>query len=328
MILATALSLLLAVTTYPSLASASAMGAVYDSPIVKKMSPIQRVLEQRRLEKASCTRTILGNTTTICEEESGFVSTCTVYPDGTCDYTALDMDGLETLLVALSDNMTDTDSGAGGVADNGTTDGDELSDVDTLLLVALFYIIGSESCTCADSTPDCSMTNITDYTFNACTADAKKSTYTCEISEASEDTVCCDVVDSKGEMECCLSESEASVEYECTAGSDSSKVTITEESCTATHNGESCSCEYCDLGSDIDLLFVAYDCSAVGGSKRKCPGTTDEDDIAYVLDMAFGSPVERSILAQVVDPRTESASNGMVVTFAMTVTTLVFGLLF
>jgi hypothetical protein len=211
--------------------------------------------------------------------------------------------------------MTNTDSGAGDVTDNGTAEEEELSDVVALLLVIWIYITGSGSCSCADSTPDCSMMNITDYHLNACTADAK-STYTCEISEGSEDTVCCDVVDSNGEMDCCRSESEASIEYECTAGSDSSKVTITEESCTATHNGESCTCEYCDIGADIDMLFVAYDCSAVGGSTRQCPDTTNEESI---LDIAFGSPAKCSILSEAVDPRTESASNGMVVTFAMTV---------
>jgi hypothetical protein len=213
MILATALSLLLAVTTYPSFASASAMGAVYDSPIVKKMSPIQRVLEQRRLHGSSCTRTIFGNTTTTCKEDGSIVSFCNVYPDGHCSYTAVDVNGLEALLESLGDNMT-IDGGAGNATANVTTEEDileGLDDFDALILIVAFYIAGTGSCSCADSTPDCSMTNITEYHFNACTVDVDSS-YTCELSE-SDDKICCDVVDSKGEMECCRSETEASIEY-------------------------------------------------------------------------------------------------------------------
>jgi hypothetical protein len=324
MILATALSLLLAVTTYPY---AAAMGAVYDSPIVKKMSPIQRVLEQRRLDgDASCTRTTLGNITTICEESSGITSSCNVYPDSTCSYAAVDLNGLEDFLEAFGSNMTNMtiDGGAGNV-----TATDEEDALGGLILVMFFYILAG-SCECADSIPDCSMTNIADYQFNACTADAEY-TYTCELSE-SDGEICCDIVDSKGEMNCCRSETEASIEYECTAGSDSSMVAITETSCTATYNGESCTCEYCNVGEDIELLFVGYDCSAHGGQTRACPDPENEDDLLPILDLLFGSPIERSVNSEIVDPRPEttdeSASNGMVATFAMTVTTLVFGLLF
>jgi hypothetical protein len=51
------------------------------------------------------------------------------------------------------------------------------------------------------------------------------------------------------------------------------------------------------------------------------------------VDLLFGSPIERAVSYELVDPRSEStdttsASNGMVATFAMTVTTLVVGLLF
>jgi hypothetical protein len=324
MILATALSLLVAVTIYPSVASAAAMGAVYDSPIAKKMSPIQRVLEERRLNgDASCTRTTLGNITTTCEESSGYTSTCNVFPDGTCSYTAVDLNGLEDFLEAFTANMTD----AGAMNMTGT---DEEDVIGGLILLIFFYIIAG-TCECIDSTPDCSMTNITDYDFNACTAEAHY-TYTCELSECGCE-ICCDIVDSKGEMDCCRSETEDSIGYECNAGSDTSMVTITQTGCTATHNGESCTCEYCDVGEDMDLIFVGYDCSSSGGSTRACPDPDNEDDILPIVDLLFGSPIERAVSYELVDPRSEStdttsASNGMVATFAMTVTTLVVGLLF
>eukprot|EP00980_Cylindrotheca_fusiformis_P005280 scaffold1133_cov84-Cylindrotheca_fusiformis.AAC.4 len=188
------------------------------------------------------------------------------------------------------------------------------------------YIVSS-ACNCIDSTPDCSMVaNLTDYNFNACDAEPKYSR-TCREEEGS---VCCEIVDEKGEMKCCQSETETAIEYECVAGSDTGKITLSNSSCTATHNGESCTCEYCIAPDGNTTGIAAYDCTEFGGSKRVCPDMQSEEFMALTLLLSLGGVLELPLRYEMVDPRTRNAaSNGFVLTVAFAISSLgAVGLLF
>eukprot|EP00980_Cylindrotheca_fusiformis_P024414 scaffold11882_cov123-Cylindrotheca_fusiformis.AAC.2 len=180
------LSLFTALTAFQSTVAAP---AGYNFPIraaKKHTSPgsrIQHILEQRRLQgETICTRTnLLGTITTTCEEASDVQSTCTVTTDGTCSYEAHNLSVFEDLISNYSDLFTDFNVtlDSTDVFEGGDPTGNEVFDE----FVSVFADVRrSGICECADSTPDCSMTNLADYSFNACTADQKYS-YTCSVEQ-------------------------------------------------------------------------------------------------------------------------------------------------
>eukprot|EP00980_Cylindrotheca_fusiformis_P002442 scaffold582_cov73-Cylindrotheca_fusiformis.AAC.2 len=303
-------SFLSLLATFTAFQSTVAAPAGYNSPIraankdTSHGSSIQHILEQRRLQgETICTRTtLLGNITTNCEEASGIQSTCAVSSDGTCSYLALDLSVLEELLANITDLTNVTNSTDGGVSEGDLS----FEEIFAVLFILLLGIVFSGACECTDSTPDCSMTNLTDYSFNACKADPNYS-YTCTMEQGS---VCCDIDDAEGEMKCCRSESDTGVEYECDAGSNTGKMTLTNSSCVAAYNGQTCTCDYCSSDGD-DLLIAAYDCTEFGGSKRTCPDLENAESALGILDALFSGDIGAALMYEIVDPRNGSgASNG------------------
>eukprot|EP00980_Cylindrotheca_fusiformis_P000802 scaffold196_cov113-Cylindrotheca_fusiformis.AAC.3 len=309
--LASFLSLFATLTAFQS---TLAVPAGYNSAIRaanKDSSPgssIQRILEQRRLQgETICTRTdFLGNVTTSCEEASGIQSSCTVTPDGTCEYSALDLSVFEELLANVTDLINVTDlTNVTNSTDDGVSEGDPSFDgIFGALLLLLLGLASSGDCTCTDSTPDCNMTSLADYSFNACTADPKYSN-SCVMEQG---TVCCDIDDAQGEMKCCRSQTGTVVEYECDAGSDTGKIILANSSCVATYNGQTCTCDYCASDAD-DLPVTAYDCTEFGGSKRTCPDFGNEESALGLLGAVMGGSLDAALLYEIVDPRKGSGDS-------------------
>eukprot|EP00980_Cylindrotheca_fusiformis_P005278 scaffold1133_cov84-Cylindrotheca_fusiformis.AAC.2 len=296
--------------------------AGYKAPIaVENTSPIQRILEQRRLQAGvTCTRTsFLGNVTTICEEASGIQSSCTMTPEDTCSYVALDTE-FEVMATHIFCN---TNSTFGAVS---ADDCFSFQEAFSILGVLVQSYVDRSTCGCTDSTPDCSMVaNLTDYSFNACAAEPKFSR-TCQETKG---MVCCDVVDEKGEMKCCRSETETATKYECVAGSDTGKITLSNSSCVATHNGQSCPCEYCTtLDADGTTTVVAYDCTEVNGTKRTCRDVENKEFSLAVLGTVLGAMLDVSLQYEIVDPRISyySASNGFALTVAFAISSILLAL--
>eukprot|EP00980_Cylindrotheca_fusiformis_P005281 scaffold1133_cov84-Cylindrotheca_fusiformis.AAC.5 len=273
-----------------------------------KNAPIQRIISKsfeprrRRLQgETVCTQTnFLGNVTTACEEASGIQSSCTVTPDGRCLYVALEFRRIEALMAFIF-NRT-----------NSPAESYEESFYDGIFVPLLFFL-DSQVCQCADSTPDCSVLNLTGYSFNACAVDEPEYSNTCGHQQEQGRSFCCDINDAKGGMKCCRSETEeTALEYECVAGSDTGKVVLSDSSCAAFHNGQSCSsCEYC-IGKNAAVPIVAYDCTEFGGTKRTCPDLEKEEFakslLGDLLDGNMNATLDEDIsiswLKVLVDPRT------------------------
>eukprot|EP00980_Cylindrotheca_fusiformis_P005282 scaffold1133_cov84-Cylindrotheca_fusiformis.AAC.6 len=284
-------------------------------------SSIHILEQQRHLQEEGetiiCTRSnFLGNITTSCEEAaSGIQSSCAVTPDGTCSYYVLDLSVLDELLANITDflatNVTNSTDAAGGVS---SPEGDPSSveEIFAALFLIFLGLTDSGECKCTDSTPDCSMvTNLpTDYSFNACKADPKYS-YTCTIMEQEEGSLfCCDIDDAQGKMKCCKSETDTGFEYECDAGSNTGKITLSNSSCVATYNGETCTtCDYCFPDDASAPLIAAYDCTEFGGSKRTCPDLKGKEYALGILDAVNIGGIGSALLDEIVDPRNDGSGD-------------------
>eukprot|EP00980_Cylindrotheca_fusiformis_P010777 scaffold2441_cov105-Cylindrotheca_fusiformis.AAC.3 len=282
----------------------AASGGGDNSPIIGKetTSPIQRFLEQRRLQQeANCTRTdYLGQISTVCTQPSGIESSCTVSTDGNCSYYAVNVNDFEQAMASLSNSTTSTS----GVGSDGNVTYDEI--YDDLFYGIVAYLSSESLCDCADATPNCTMTNLTNYTFNACAAEPEYN-YNCKIDDVEDGASCCDVVDAQGKMRFCQSQTDTILDTECYAGSNTGTMILSNSTCEAAFNGKKCSCDFCYSGS-LASPIVSYDCTSVGGSKRDCPVLDREEDQFGIMNSLLAGNIPSFVKYIIVDPRVESDS--------------------
>eukprot|EP00980_Cylindrotheca_fusiformis_P004631 scaffold991_cov128-Cylindrotheca_fusiformis.AAC.3 len=274
-------------------------------------------------EEADCFQTdYFGNITTTCKEASGIESTCTVFPDGTCTYRAVNLNEFEEQLASFMLTI-----------DSHTTDGETFLAIFGFMMVN-FYRQGL--CDCENSTPDCSLANLADYSFNACTASEPKLSYSCGPGDTGEGAECCNVDNARGEreMKCCSTPGEnpaIDATLECIAGSNTGKVITSNSTCVATFNGDPCTCELCETGNRTQTqTIVGYDCTAVGGSQRTCPDIDDEYFWSALLEDVIGyGQVSGAYSFLAVDPRKGSgATSGSVPAMPPIISSLVSASLF